>query len=185
MKTCETSQPSDWQQMELDVSTSSAEGSRARIFPSPVRWPGSMLNEADYGRKSLVWLARYDHHTSSWKTSPTCLLATTGDGLGAFSGTWPRSGMMQSGTAYRLPTLARRMDATVCGLLPTPSGVSNHGQNHVSGRLDEWGGSSNPFRGSEIGKIHSPRFEEWMMGFPDRWTELTGAEMPSSHKSRK
>ena len=26
------------------------------------------------------------------------------------------------------------------GSLPTPSGTSNHGKNHVAGRLDEWGG---------------------------------------------
>jgi len=32
--------------------------------------------------------------------------------------------------------------------LPTPSGCSNRGKNHVVGRLDEWGGSSNPFRGT-------------------------------------
>ena len=64
------------------------------------------------------------------------------------------------------------------GWLPTPSGCSNHGKNHVCGRLDEWGGSSNIWRGTEIGKISSPSFEEWMMGFPIGWTELTERETP-------
>lgn len=56
--------------------------------------------------------------------------------------------------------------------LPTPSGTSNHGRNHVAGRLDEWGGSSNPFRGTPLGKVHCPSFELWMMGYPGAWSEL-------------
>lgn len=69
--------------------------------------------------------------------------------------------------------------------LPTPSGTSNHGKNHVAGRLDEWGGSSNPFRGSEIGKVHSPGFELWVMGYPAAWRELMPPAMQSSRKSHK
>jgi DNA (cytosine-5)-methyltransferase 1 len=53
------------------------------------------------------------------------------------------------------------------------------------GRLDEWGGSSNPFRGTEIGKVRCASFEEWMMGLPIGWTGLTPSETPSSRKSRK
>lgn len=33
--------------------------------------------------------------------------------------------------------------------LPTP----NKGNDHWGARLDEWGGSSNPFRGTEIGQL--------------------------------
>jgi len=69
--------------------------------------------------------------------------------------------------------------------LPTPSGTSNHGKNHVAGRMDEWGGSSNPFRGTELGKVHSPGFEMWVMGYPAVWRELMPPAMPSSRKSRK
>jgi hypothetical protein len=68
---------------------------------------------------------------------------------------------------------------------PTPSGTSNHGRNHVSGRLDEWGGSSNPFRGTNIGKTHSPAFELWMMGFPAEWGQLMPLETPLSRKSQR
>ena len=42
-------------------------------------------------------------------------------GLGEFSGTCPRSGMMRSGTAYQLPPLVRLTDATGSGLWPTPT----------------------------------------------------------------
>jgi hypothetical protein len=55
-------------------------------------------------------------------------------------------------------------------LLPTPSGTSKN--SNVCGRLDEWGGSSNLWRGTQIGKMSSPSFEEWMMGFPIGWTAL-------------
>lgn len=67
--------------------------------------------------------------------------------------------------------------------LPTPSGTSNHGKNHVSGRLDEWGGSSNPFRGMSLGRVHCPAFELWVMGYPDVWLRRTALETPSCRKS--
>lgn len=71
------------------------------------------------------------------------------------------------------------------GSLPTPSGTSNHGKNHVAGRLDEWGGSSNLFRGTSLGNVHCPAFELWVMGFPDEWAQLMPPAMPSSRKSRR
>lgn len=71
------------------------------------------------------------------------------------------------------------------GYLPTPSGTSNHGKNHVAGRLDEWGGSSNPFRGTSLGKVHCPAFELWVMGYPEAWAQLMPPAMPSSRKSRQ
>lgn len=63
------------------------------------------------------------------------------------------------------------------GSLPTPSGTSNHGKNHVHGRLDEWSGSTNPFRGTSLGRVHCPGFELYMMGFPDWWRLLMPLEM--------
>lgn len=71
------------------------------------------------------------------------------------------------------------------GYLPTPSGTSNHGKNHAAGRLDEWGGSSNPFRGTNLGKVHCPAFELWVMGYPDQWAQLMPPAMQSSRKSRQ
>lgn len=59
----------------------------------------------------------------TWAVPQTDLLSPLGSA--PFSGTWPRSGMMLSGTAYELPTLGRPTCATGCGsspgkLLPTP-----------------------------------------------------------------
>jgi hypothetical protein len=138
-------------------------------LPEAVRLPSGASFEP------FAW---WDSQSSCWRTWQRCLV----EEWEQFSGPWPRSGMTRNGIAYRRAPLVPLTDGTGFGLLPTPSGTSNHGQNHVSGRLDEWGGSSNPWRGTEIGKIHSPRFEEWMMGYPDRWTEPMDAETPSSRK---
>jgi hypothetical protein len=54
-------------------------------------------------------------------------------------------------------------------LYPTPSAC----QGHNSGRIDEWGGSQNPFRGTaEGGGQLNPMWVEWLMGFPLGWTDL-------------
>lgn len=79
----------------------------------------------------------------------------------------------------------RRTKGTASGLLPTPSGTSNHGTNHVVGRLDEWGGSSNRFRWTEVGKLHLPGFELWVMGYHAAWRELMPPETPSLRKLRR
>lgn len=56
----------------------------------------------------------------------------------------PRSGMMRNGILYELPDLEHPIKENVSLLWPTPSGTSNHHQNHVVGRLDEWGGIIKP-----------------------------------------
>ena len=86
---------------------------------------------------------------------------------------------------YQLVASTPLIEETGFGLLPTPSGTSNHGKNHVAGRLDEWGGSTNPFRGTELGRVHCPSFELWMMGYPEAWREQMPQGMPSSRRSQQ
>lgn len=62
-------------------------------------------------------------------------------------------------------SVPRTTDRVYFGGLPTPSGTRNGGKNHTVGRLDEWGGSSNPFRGLNIGRVRCLPFELWAMGF--------------------
>lgn len=116
--------------------------------------------------------ARYDHDSRSWKTRQHSL----DGGSIAFSGTWPKWGSMHNGECsvgqqpdFPISEIAR-------GLLPTPSGV-NGGRNHTMGRVDEWGGSSNPLRGTVIGSMCLPEFEEMLMGWPVMWTGLMPYEM--------
>ena len=141
----------------------------ARTSARPAReleLPGSALAS---GVNSLASLAKYDPESCGWRTAQRSLLA---DSVSS-SVTWPRSGSMRNGECSERKPLASRTDANACGYsLPTPSGV-NGGRNHTMGRIDEWGGSSNPLRGTVIGSMCSPEFEELVMGWPIGWTELT------------
>lgn len=119
---------------------------------------------------------------SSWENRLRRRLARTGST--ECSLTWKASATPAGRQLSRLVPSGHRTGATGSGLLPTPSGTSNHGRNHVSGRLDEWGGSSNPWRGTETGKVHCVPFELWMMGYSAAWAEQMPREMPSSRKSR-
>ena len=62
-----------------------------------------MEKRADSGASMQDSFARYDPTTSLWKTSRPCLF----EGLDEFSETWPTSGMMRSGTAFRRKTWER------------------------------------------------------------------------------
>src|ERR1043166_6962863 len=84
--------------------TLSVEGSPVRTSATPGSEPELMASVAHYGLSSPESLASYDLAMCLWRTSQLCL-----DGeWEEFSETWPRSGTMRSGTAYRLPTLAPR-----------------------------------------------------------------------------
>ena len=166
-------------QMEL-FPKSSAAASLARTSALRAKASASKESEAACGPNTPGSLAKFDPVSSSWKMLQPFSGAASTESLV----TWPRSGTMRSGIVSQLPILAHRMTGTAYGLLPTPSGV-NGGRNHTVGRLDEWGGSSNPFRGTDLGKMRCASFEEWMMGLPIGFTELTPSETPSSRKSRK
>jgi hypothetical protein len=110
--------------------TSSAAASPARTSATQASAQASTASGQDYGQSTPELLASYDRDTSSWRTSQLCL-----DGeLSEFSETWPRSGLMRSGIAYRLPPLVRLTDATECGSSPnpTPSVCGNYNRKGAS-----------------------------------------------------
>lgn len=82
----------------------------------------------------------------------------------------------------RVP-LMRPIDGTDSGSWRTPSGT-NH-RSHGVGAIGEWGGASNPYRGTDLANVHCPSFELWMMGYPAEWAQLMPPAMPSSRKSRR
>lgn len=110
-------------------------------------------------------------------------------GLIEQSVTWKEMATPSGALYCRRAAQVRPISATGCGSLPTPSGTSNHGRNHVAGRLDEWGGSSNPFRRGRtfenLGSVHSPAFELWTMGYPAAWREQMPPATPSSRRSAR
>jgi hypothetical protein len=64
-------------------------------------------------------------------------------------------------------------------MMPTPTA----GNDHSGGRLDEWGGSTNPFRGTEIGHLRlNPSWVEELMGWTTGWTDLKPLAMARFHE---
>ena len=128
-----------------------------------------MENAVDFGHTWPGSSEKSNPDTPSSKTHQCSLLEDSQPS----SLTLTRWGSMRSGVVSERVPLVRHTNAKGSGSsLPTPSGCRS-GKNHVAGRLDEWGGSSNPWRGTDIGKTHTPAFEEWVMGWPVQWTELT------------
>ncbi len=156
-------------------STLSAAASPVRTSVLPERAQALRASAAACGRSTPELLARYDHATSSWRTSQLCL-----DGaLSEFSETWPRSGMMRNGIAYQLAPLVRLTDETGSGSWATPTsrapgGSRPHDTDQLSGRL-----------ANQIGGSLNPTWVEWLMGFPLGWTDLEPSAMPSSRRSRR
>ncbi len=116
MATSENSQQPDLLPMELSDPALSAEDSHAKTLVMQERAQAWQESAADYGANTPELLANFDPTSCSWRTSQLCL---DGD-LELFSETWPRSGMMQNGTAYQLPPLVRLTAGTDSGLWQTP-----------------------------------------------------------------
>lgn len=152
--------------------TSSAVVSPAKISARQEKGRELLEKGLAFGKSTQELLVKFDQKLSLLKTPQILELEDSK----SFSKTCMRWGMMQDGVCLALGTSVSSTKGTVCGLLPSPSGV-NGGKNHIAGRLDEWGGSSNPFRKTEIASLHLPRFEEWIMGWPETWGALTGFEM--------
>lgn len=126
--------------------------------------PALKASRADYGLSSPASFANFDPNTSSWKTSRRSLRGE----LIEFSGTWPQAGMMRNGTAYRLRPSAPLIYELASGFLPTP--VASESKRGATTPYSQ-GGYSLSFA---LGGRPNPRFVEWMMGFPDQWTDLEG-----------
>lgn len=105
--------------------TSSAGASPAKTSPSQAKGRASRRGLAPAsGSSSPEWFASFDR--GSW-WSRTLGLFSPG-GSESFSGTWPRRGMMRSGVAFALPTLAPPISASDSSSWPTPdAGAFNVG----------------------------------------------------------
>lgn len=129
--------------------------------------------------------AKFDPSSFLWKTSQCSFL----EGLESFSETWPQSGMMQNGNAFRQPSLDRLIDVTEFGLLPTPAAMECEGNKAFLRKAETWENVSSltalligikfKLKGRERKPSYRiiviPTFVEWMMGLPDGWTDLNVA----------
>ena len=161
--------PSEWPTLG-EVAAYARLDFHARICQSPAEVKDLKERPVDSGGKPLQPLAGYDQKSSSWRMLQPSLLEESEP----FSGRWPRSGIVLNGIAYRLDTLAHRTKGIASGLSesgmwPTPNAC--RGNN--TGRMDEWGGSGNPLRGTEFSRGPlNPPFVEWLMGYPIGFTDL-------------
>ena len=104
MTTCEASAPT------LPALTSSAAGSHAKTCLSLGKALASQASAAVCGSSSRASLAFFDRASSSWRTSQLSCLG----GWTSFSETFPKRGMMRSGSISALPTSERRTDESGC-----------------------------------------------------------------------
>lgn len=178
----------NWTEADLFVSADQSTPSAAD-FPAKTSLWLDLAREyqdraVDYGNITLELLAKFDLDTSSWKTSQLFLE----EGWEPFSGPWPRSGTMRSGTAYQRPTLVPDNFGTEFGLWPTPNATAFKG-----GRSSPRRGVANPERNNwqdwcslVLGQRYPvPETAEQVMGFPMGYTEISPSETQSSPKSQK
>lgn len=128
-------QPLLFDETELP-STSSTEDSLARDSVRQAAVEALRTNARHYGSTCPVWLTNWESTTSSWKTSQSCFLDRPNSqalGSAAFSGTWPRSGMTRSGTAFRLAPLTQITSEIASGSLPTPTAQGLKSLNSAGG----------------------------------------------------
>ena len=123
----------------LSQSTSYAADSPAKTSVSPENEKASPEADPACGQSTRASFASFDPDSSLWKTSQRCVFG----GWEPFSETWPRAGMMLSGTAYRLPPSAPLTCATGSssslgpngeGLWPTPTVKGNYKKSTYSGK---------------------------------------------------
>ncbi len=178
--TLEPSQPTLFDGMELPL-MSSREASHAKTLAMPAtRTELATEPAAAFTQKSSGWLANYDQNSSSWRTSQHCFLDQAtgqGGGLAEFSGTWPRSGLMRSGTAFALAPLDCHKSVTVSGCWPTPT--KSDGKrltlklHSLTKRVRSVNGNKWNFAehaAEMLDGYPSPEIGEWVMGFPRNWT---------------
>ena len=119
MTTLEQSQQSDLFQTELELMSSQADFPAKTSQSQETKRASQTERAVGYGQSAPVLLGSFDPDTPSLKTSQTCLMENGELGLSEFSGTFPRSGMMRSGTVYQLPNLARTITEIGSGLSVT------------------------------------------------------------------
>ena len=181
------------------LSKSFRAGFLARTSQSPEEVKASTAKKAASGASSLESFARFDHHSSSWKTPQRSLL---GDSE-SFSATWPRWGSMRSGVCWERTMSELLTSGTGFGFwVPTPS-ASSYGTNQGGGggRVGKvrpslqtmasrnlWptptahnakeGGykaehaRNTPTLAAQAGGQLNPMWVEWLMGWPLAFTDL-------------
>lgn len=141
----------------------------ARTSAPQERGLASTVNDQSSGAKESESSAKSSPPYVGLRTAQHSLFADSTSS----SQSLPAWGSMRNGVVTPRMMSASTMSGRGRGYShSTPSGV-NGGRNNTMGRVDEWGGSSNRFRGTVIGSLRLPSLEEMVMGWPIHWTALT------------
>ena len=147
--------------------TSSVAATPASRSPMPENAEQKPTNATSFPG-SLTPFAYFDPDMQCWKT----WLVTSQQDSEQYLGRWPRCGMTANGTAYQLPPSAHRIEGIdSSSLLWTPTAKANYSAPSFADRKG-------------LSGYRSPTWVEWLMGFPQGWTDLEDLETPLSHKSQ-
>lgn len=150
-----------------------AEDSPVSPSPSPASELGVMMS-ATSGPQCAESLNGHDPLGSFSKT----LLGSSRWGSTAFCLTWKVSGTPRGRLLFRLVPSMRDTDGIESGSLPRIYPTLDLGA--AKGR-----GIKSAAGRSRLGGTLNPRWGEWLLGFPDGWTDLSDSETPLSPKSSK
>jgi len=154
-------------------------------MPRFVRCGGGGLalteNEVDYGKRWGGLLAKLDQDSSLWRTPQCSLIMDSTECLQTF----PNWGLMRDGVLWEQTMLAHPIEGNDFGWWPTPvasdymtgqtNGITYTGKrfvrtSHKTGT--EFGAKLTSAYRLMTGNHLPANFSEWMMGWPQDWTEL-------------
>jgi hypothetical protein len=166
-----------------------------------------MENDQECGEKWQGSFAKFDPSSCSWRTHQCSLI----EDWEQFSEIWPTWGSMRNGACWERQTLGLNTTEREFGLLPdnekffhTPTTGSSGGSNSrkaMQKRGVVWptpttgtgggnaGGSgvrrTAKENGTYVPSSINPNLQEWLMGWPQDWTEIKPLETDKYHKWRQ
>lgn len=97
--------------------------------------------------------------------------------------TWKASGIKPRHLLFQLAPWMPNTDEIGSGLLHTPTATANQMAPSMRERdPGSWWPTLEPTNANNDGQLN-PQWVEWLMGFPEGWTDLKPSEMPLSRKS--
>ena len=153
----------------------------------------AQMTPVTYGESSPELFASLNQHGYWLKTSQGFFQPNLDGTSDPFSETWPRSGTMRSGNAYRLqplalPTVGTESGSSLKEWYPTPivSDAKGASTERFKGSPKCRGNLREVLRtGPTDGLYPHPKFVEWLMGFPTGFTDSPVLATPSSRKLSK
>jgi hypothetical protein len=178
---------------------------RAKTFLPQEKVQELTENDQECGEKWHGSFTKLDQDTLSWKTHQCSLL----EGLELSLKIWPRWGSMRNGECWERQTLELNITDREFGLLPdnekffyTPTTGADGGSNSrkaLKKRKESiWPTPTTPTGGGNAGgsgaqknavkngtyvpSSINPSLYEWLMGWPQEWTDLKPLETDKFHK---